>query len=315
MLNNDPTKCLTDVFRVLFLISALCTFAGLSPSSAQAETVTIITWNVSGSVAAIHDSDLDAMLVLVDPDLIVITEGGPNSQLSDNFGASYTLVEENDGQEVWLSNDSRFSIGASGTGSWNAFCNNIPVDGSWAHIVDSQSGQDLTVYVPHFCVSDNFAGSVDIDPSVSNEDQQASVCTIIGDMEAHSVAGEFVVLAGDYNVQQVDAEDSIVAFLEGTNDLDPAYCSPTTTTIGMVIGAQEDVQRIMGTGGAATYSNVIKMSSAALGWGAGSHGWVAVDVELAAAPAAPSFGVLTVGMLVVWMGAIGSVLAKFREPR
>jgi hypothetical protein len=290
------------------------TFAGLSPRSAQAETVTIVTWNVSGSVAASHDADLDAMLVLVDPDLVLITEGGTNSQLSDNFGSSYTLVEENDGQEVWLSNEARFSIGASGTGSWNSSCNRRPLDGSWAHIVDDQSGQDLVVYVPHFCISDNFAGDVDVDPSVSNEDQQASVCTIIGDMEAHSAVGDFVVLAGDYNVQQVDPPDSIVAFLEGTNDLDPVYCSPTTTAIGMTIGAQEDVQRIMGTGGAATYSNEITMSSGALGWGTGSHGWVAIDITLGAAPAVPSFGVFSVGLLGIALGAIGSVLARFREP-
>ena len=298
--------------RALVWIS-LSTLSLSISSTARADTVTVVTWNVSGSTAASHDSDLAAMLALVDPDVILVTEGGANAELDDNFGTDYTLVEASNGQELWLSNDPRFALGSLGTGTWVSPCNNLSIDGSWAHIVDSQSGQDLFVYVPHFCVSDNFSPAVDNDPTVSNEDQQESLCNIIGHMEDRADEGEFVVLGGDFNVQQVDEDDSIVAFLEGTNDLDPAYCDPTTTSIGMMIGAREDVQRIMGTGDATTYSNTISMSSSSLGWGQGSHGWVAVDVELAAAPAVPTLGRLGLAVLGIAMSSVGYAVSRRRR--
>ena len=255
------------------LISLLVT--SVSSFSAQADTVRVMTWNISGNMASEQDAVVDAAFALADADIILIQEGN-NADLGDNL-ANYSQVIADSGQEIWILKGDRFS--AANLNTWEGACNerrsfaNVS-----ATIADANSDNDLIIYSVHFCVSDLFnARGPERDPDISNDDQQEAVCNLIADEESHVSEG-IVSISGDFNTQRVDDGDSVVAFLEGTGELHPQYCNPTTTDIDMTVGGTSDVQRIMATGGAGIFSNEISQTRQELGFG--QHGWVAVDIDL-----------------------------------
>jgi hypothetical protein len=131
----------------------------------------------------------------------------------------------------------------------------------------------LYVYSAHFCIPDTFAGNVDINPNVSNEDQQEHLCNIIDDMEANAALG-VVLIAADFNDINIPTGESLISFLEGTGTLNGGFC--TATAIAMTDVIRTDVTHIMGTSDPENYT-----AAAAGNPSFGQHGYVVATLELA----------------------------------
>ncbi len=242
--------------------------------TASADTVKILEWNISGNELLGNTTNQNAATAIFDSenaDVIALQETSRGSnEIAAILSPDYTQVIAIDGQEIWIRNGSRFVI--ESTGTWAGLCNNNSLDGAFASIRDLNSNSSLHLYSAHFCIPDTFAGGVDTNPNVSNEDQQEHLCNVIDSMEANAATGT-VVMAADFNDINIPVGESLVSFLQSTGTLNGGFC--IDSAINMVDVVSTDVTHIMGTGGAGLYSSIATGNPSF-----GQHGYVVASVEL-----------------------------------
>ena len=243
--------------------------------ASNADTVKLLEWNITGNQlngSIINQNAATAIFDSEDADIIALQETSSGAdEIATILSADYDLAISIDGQEIWVRNSGRFEI--ESTGSWAGSCNNFKLDGAMASINDLNSNSNrLFVYSAHFCIPDSFAGNVDVNPSVSNEDQQEHLCNIIDNMEANAALGT-VLIGADFNDINIPAGESLISFLEGTGSLNGGFC--TSTAIDMTDVVTTDVTHIVGTGSEDAYS-----AAASGNPSFGQHGYVVATVEL-----------------------------------
>lgn len=243
---------------------------------ASADSVKILEWNISGNELNGNITNQNAAAAIFNSenaDIIALQETGSGAdEIAAILAADYVLAVAIDGQEIWLRSGERFQIDS--TGSWPGLCNTRSLDGATLSLTDLNSDdRRLYVYIAHFCIPDTFAGNVDINPNVSNEDQQEHLCIIIDDMEANAALG-VVLIAADFNDINIPTGESLISFLEGTGTLNGGFC--TATAIAMTDVIRTDVTHIMGTSDPENYT-----AAAAGNPSFGQHGYVVATLELA----------------------------------
>lgn len=255
--------------RYYFLLLTLFVF-----HVCDADTVKILEWNISGSELSGNSSKQNAAAEIFDSedaDIIALQETSRGSSaIASILTPNYIQAVAIDGQEIWLRDNDRFVV--ESTGTWSGACNTMKLDGASSTIRDRNSASRLFLYSAHFCIPDTFAGTVDVDPNVSNEDQQGHLCNIIDDMEVNAALGT-VVMAADFDDINIPAGESLIDFLQGTGSLNGGFC--TTSSINMVDIVTTDVTHIMGSGGAVLYS-----AAATARPSFGQHGYVVASVDL-----------------------------------
>ena len=256
-------------------VSCLLLCSGLILQSSNADTVKILEWNVTGSELNGNITNQNAATVIFDienADIISLQETGNGAdEIATILTANYALAVAVDGQEIWVKNNNRFEI--DGTGTWVGRCNNSNLDGAMAAIKDLNSkGNSFYLYSAHFCIPDTFGGRVDVDPNISNEDQQQHLCNIINNMEDNAALG-IVLIAADFNDINIPVGESLISFLQGSGTLNGGFC--TATAINMTDIVSTDVTHIMGTGNQDIYSATASSSPSF-----GQHGYVVATVEL-----------------------------------
>ena len=249
---------------------------GLMFQGSNADTIKILEWNISGNELNGNITNQNAATAIFDSedaDIITLQETSNGAdEIATILAANYDLAVATNGQGIWVQNSGRFVIDSTGT--WVGRCNNIPLDGAMVSIKDLNSNSvSVFVYSAHFCIPDTFAGNVDTNPNVSNEDQQEHLCNIINNMEANAVLGA-VIIGADFNDINIPAGESLISFLEGTGTLNGGFCS--ATAIDMIDVVTTDVTHIMATGSQDLFS-----ATAAGNPSFGQHGYVVATVELA----------------------------------
>lgn len=257
----------------------LILFLGLHLQISHADTVKILEWNISGNELngnVTNQSTATNIFNTESADIIVLQETSFGAGvIAAILAGDYNLLIAIDGQEIWLVNNGRFQVDRTGT--WPGLCNGRALDGAIASIRDLNSNANLLhVYSAHFCIPDTFAGNVDTNPAISNEDQQEHICNIINQMEADATSG-IVVLAADFNNINIPQGESIIGFLEGNGTLNAGFC--TDTNINMIDFISTDVTHIMGTSG----PNAI-IGTAIGNPSFGQHGYVVASIELSESP-------------------------------
>lgn len=261
-------------FQLSVLINVF--FLTLSFQHARADSVKILEWNISGNELNGNITNQNAATAIFNSenaDIITLQETSFGAdEIATILAADYDLAVATDGQEIWLRSGGRFEIDS--TGSWAGLCNNRSLDGAMVSLRDLNSnGSRLYVYSAHFCIPDTFAGNVDVNPNVSNEDQQEHLCNIIDNMEANAALGA-VLIGADFNDINIPVGESLVSFLMGTGTLNGGFC--TATTIVMTDVIRTDVTHIMGT------SDPEDFTAAGSGNPSfGQHGYVVATLELA----------------------------------
>lgn len=254
----------------------------------RADSVKILEWNISGNELNTNITNQNAAAAIFNSenaDIIALQETSSGAdEIATILAANYVLAVAIDGQEIWLKNSERFQIDS--TGSWAGLCNNRSLDGATVSLRDLNSNNArLYIYSAHFCIPDTFAGNVDVNPSVSNEDQQEHLCNIIDDLEANAALG-IVLIAADFNDINIPTGESLISFLEGTGTLNGGFC--TATAIAMKDVIRTDVTHIMGT------SDLENFTAAATGNPSfGQHGYVVATLELANSDSRPEPGAST----------------------
>ena len=257
----------------------------LSFQHASADSVKILEWNISGNELNGNITNQNAAAAIFDSenaDIITLQETSSGAdEIATILAANYVLAVAIDGQEIWIKSGERFQIDS--TGSWAGLCNNRSLDGATVSLRDLNSDDSrLYIYSAHFCIPDTFAGDVDINPSVSNEDQQEHLCNIIDELEANAALG-VVLIGADFNDINIPAGESLIRFLEGAGTLNGGFC--TETAIAMTDVIRTDVTHIMGT------SNPEDFTAAAAGNPSfGQHGYVVATMELTNSEAGPEPG-------------------------
>ena len=195
----------------------------LSFQHASADSVKILEWNISGNELNGNITNQNAAAAIFDSenaDIITLQETSSGAdEIATILAANYVLAVAIDGQEIWIKSGERFQIDS--TGSWAGLCNNRSLDGATVSLRDLNSDDSrLYIYSAHFCIPDTFAGDVDINPSVSNEDQQEHLCNIIDELEANAALG-VVLIGADFNDINIPAGESLIRFLEGAGTVVP----------------------------------------------------------------------------------------------
>ena len=243
---------------------------------ASADSVKILEWNISGNELNGNITNQNAAAAIFNSenaDIIALQETGSGAdEIATILAADYVLAVAIDGQEIWVRSGERFQIDS--TGSWAGQCNTRSLDGAKLSLTDLNSDdRRLYVYSAHFCIPDTFGGNVDINPNVSNEDQQEHLCNIIDELEANAALG-VVLIAADFNDINIPTGESLISFLEGTGTLNGGFC--TATAIAMTDVIRTDVTHIMGTSDPENYT-----AAAAGNPSFGQHGYVVATLELA----------------------------------
>ena len=243
---------------------------------ASADSVKILEWNISGNELNGNITNQNAAAAIFNSenaDIIALQETGSGAdEIATILAADYVLAVAIDGQEIWVRSGERFQIDS--TGSWAGQCNTRSLDGAKLSLTDLNSDdRRLYVYSAHFCIPDTFGGNVDINPNVSNEDQQEHLCNIIDELEANAVLG-VVLMTADFNDINIPTGESLISFLEGTGTLNGGFC--TATAIAMTDVIRTDVTHIMGTSDPENYT-----AATAGNPSFGQHGYVVATLELA----------------------------------
>ena len=243
---------------------------------ASADSVKILEWNISGNELNGNITNQNAAAAIFNSenaDIIALQETGSGAdEIATILAADYVLAVAIDGQEIWVRSGERFQIDS--TGSWAGQCNTRSLDGAKLSLTDLNSDdRRLYVYSAHFCIPDTFGGNVDINPNVSNEDQQEHLCNIIDELEANAALG-VVLIAADFNDINIPTGESLISFLEGTGTLNGGFC--TATAIAMTDVIRTDVTHIMGTSDPENYT-----AATAGNPSFGQHGYVVATLELA----------------------------------
>ncbi len=268
------------VKRLAFLASILL-FAAVSVETAQADSIKILAWNITGAAVAENATNLEISSTIFseeDADIILLSETRrAANDIAGVLDGTYTLAATSgDGQDIWVRNTRRFSVDPNTTGSWSVSRGRGTQDGVWAELADSQSDQRLFLYNVHLPIPDNFRNR-EADLEVNNRPQQQGICDIIAQMEGDAGNG-IVIIGGDFNDVGLAENESVIDYLKGTGII-AAIPGCRSTDIAMTDTANVDVTHILGTGDAELYSDASIVSRDEIGFG--QHGYVAISVGLA----------------------------------
>lgn len=252
-------------------------FWSLSLQCSHADTIKVLEWNISGSEVhgnLANQNEAATVFESENADIIALQETGRGAdEIAAILAPNYDLVASIDGQEIWLINTGRFIT--ENSGSWSGQCNGRSLDGAFASISDQNSNnKTVHIYSAHFCIPDTFAGSVDTDPAVSNEDQQEHICNIIADMESNADS-DTVILAADFNDINIPAGESIINFLQGSGTLNGGFCFETNIKLTEVV--KTDVTHIMASAAQQQFSETKSVRPTF-----GQHGYVVATIGLEA---------------------------------
>ena len=237
----------------------------------------VLEWNITGSAVTANRTILEGVFASEDADIIVLQETGRGAgTISGILVPEYSLVAALNGQDIWVRNNDRFNVVATGQHAFPGGCNGNDLGSSSVGLEDMASdGRLLYVYSSHFCILDGFGGSVDPSPEFSNENQQEHMCALMGGVEEAARNGT-ALIAADFNSVDLAAGESLVAFLDGSGSLNAGFCE--STDVGMREIGLIDVTRIVGSGSASLYSDPHSVSRDAVGFG--QHGYVVTSVDL-----------------------------------
>ncbi len=267
------------VRRLSFLAPVLL-FATTQIEIAQAESVKILAWNITGAAVSGNATNLEISSTIFsreDADIILLSETRrAENEIADILDSTYTLAATSgDGQDIWVRNTGRFSVDPESTGSWSVSRGRGTQDGVWAELADDQSDQRLFLYNVHLPIPDNFRNR-EADLEVNNRPQQQGICDIIAQLEDDASDG-IVIIGGDFNDVGLAEDESVIDYLKGTGIL-AAVPGCRSTDIAMTDAVKVDVSHILGTGDAEIYSNAGSMTAADVGFG--QHGYVTISVTL-----------------------------------
>ncbi len=267
--------------RHLSFLAPVLLLATVSADTAQADSIKILAWNITGAAVAENATNLEISSTIFnqeDADIILLSETRrAASDIAGVLDGAYTLAATSgDGQDIWVRNTGRFSVDPDTTGSWSVSRGRGTQDGVWAELADERSDQRLFLYNVHLPIPDNFRNA-EADLEVNNRPQQQGICDIIAQMEGDAGNG-IVIIGGDFNDVGLAETESVIDYLKGTGIID-AIPGCRSTDIAMTDTVNVDVTHILGTGVAELYSDASIMSRDDIGFG--QHGYVAISVALA----------------------------------